>query len=88
MSGVKCGFNDSPAVSGADLLVRFGPTLPVSVGFDPTYDGADLSRAPAPGLEGIQALIDTGAAECCIDSALAASLRNRYGCPTSLAALG
>ena len=58
----------------AELLVAIGPTLLVNVGFDPSFDAADLLRAPVPGLEGVQALVDTGAGECCIDSALAASL--------------
>jgi hypothetical protein len=74
MPEAKCGFNDGPSVSGADLLVRFGPTLVVNVGFDPAYDVAKPEVTPVPGIQGAQALIDTGAGECCIDSALAASL--------------
>ena len=74
MPEAKCGFNDSPTTSGAELLVTIGPTLFVNVGFDPSFDAADLLRTPAPGLEGVHALIDTGAGECCIDSALVAAL--------------
>jgi hypothetical protein len=74
MPEAKCGFNDGPAASGAELLVSIGPTLLVNVGFDPSFDAADLSKAPIPGLEGVHALVDTGAGECCIDSVLAASL--------------
>jgi predicted aspartyl protease len=74
MPETRCGFDDGPSVRGADLLVSLGPTLLVSVGFDPTYDETDLSRAPTPGIERVRALVDTGAHECSIDSALAASL--------------
>ena len=71
----KCGFDDAPGgASGCDLLVYYGPTLLVDVGFDPSFEiGANLG-APVPGIMGIRALVDTGAAESCIDSLLAAQL--------------
>jgi predicted aspartyl protease len=70
----KCGFNDGPHGSGADLLVSVGPTLFVDVGFDPNYDALVEGAKPIPGVENVHALVDTGATECCIDSALALSL--------------
>jgi predicted aspartyl protease len=74
MSTTKCGFDDSPLVSGCDLLVANGPSLNVNVGFDPTYDAKDLTKAPALAVSDILALVDTGATECCIDSQLATRL--------------
>jgi len=32
---IKCGYKDSRDGSAADLLVGFGPTLRVNIGFDP-----------------------------------------------------
>jgi hypothetical protein len=46
----------------------------VDIGFDPAYTSAVPWRIPAGGISGIGALIDTGAAESCIDSLLAAQL--------------
>src|SRR6266705_926422 len=72
MPTVKCGFNDAPGVSGSGLLVAWGPTLAVNVGFDPNYKGPPAM--PVPGITDIRALVDTGATECCIDSFLATQL--------------
>jgi Aspartyl protease len=74
MSTTKCGFDDTPAASGATLLVANGPSLAVNVGFDPAYDAKNPTGPPAPGVTGLWALVDTGATECCIDSQLAARL--------------
>jgi predicted aspartyl protease len=74
MSTTRCGFDDGPLGLGRDFLVANGPSLGVNVGFDPTYDAKDLTKAPVPGITGTLALVDTGAAECCIDSQLAARL--------------
>jgi predicted aspartyl protease len=68
----RCGFNDSPGVSGSQQLVSFGPTLWVDIGFDPTYK--PFVGIPTPGIQHIEALVDTGATECCIDNLLAAQL--------------
>lgn len=48
-------------------------TLLVDIGFDATFK-AGLGVVPTPGMTGVQALVDTGAGESCIDSALAAQL--------------
>lgn len=72
MPQTKCGFDNSPGASGSDLLVAWGPTLLVNVGFDPDYKGPPAE--PIPGITEIRALVDTGATECCIDSLLASQL--------------
>ena len=71
MARTRCGFNDSPGTSGAELLVTFGPTLRVNIGFDPAFKPGNV---PVPGLTDLPALVDTGASESCIDSLLAAQL--------------
>jgi predicted aspartyl protease len=74
MPSVKCGFDSVPGgASGAELLVFYGPTLLVDIGFDVSFQQAS-GRGPTPGMSGIHALVDTGATESCIDSALAAHL--------------
>lgn len=76
MAEIKCGFDDGPGGSGSDLLVFLGPTLFVDVGFDPDHDPiANPHSIPTPGIAGVQALVDTGASECCIDSLLAVQLK-------------
>ncbi len=73
MPTARIGFNDTDSLSGLDLLIRFGPTLFVQIGFDPAYT-PDVSPCPSlPQLE-LPALVDTGASESCIDSALAQKL--------------
>ena len=75
MVEAKCGFNNSPNAPGCDLLVSLGPTLLVNIGFDPNHDPVANPRGiPVPGITGVQALVDTGATECCIDSLLATEL--------------
>ena len=73
MPEVDCGFQTPPGsgVDGKDLLVYFGPTLMVDIGFDPTYTPG---KTPIPTMRGLQALVDTGALESCIDSLLASQL--------------
>ena len=73
MPETKCGFNDSANVSGSDLLAAFGPTLKVDIGFDSKFrpNGKNI---PIAGIKGVNALVDTGAQECCIDNLLAATL--------------
>lgn len=73
MVKAKVGFDDGDGGTGGDWLVRFGPTVYVQVGFDPAYRPG-MPGAPAlPGIR-LPALVDTGAFDCCIDSALAAKL--------------
>jgi predicted aspartyl protease len=73
MPETHCGFSDvTGGASGSDLLVTYGPTLYVDIGFDTTFEIGKTN--PAPGITGIKALVDTGAMESCIDSMLAAQL--------------
>ena len=75
MPETKCGFETIPGgASGSDLLVAYGPTLKVDIGFDPAYSHKNIGQIPIPGLRGISALVDTGATESCIDSRLASQL--------------
>jgi predicted aspartyl protease len=72
--------------SGQDLLLVKGPTIVVEVGFEATLF-ADPSKTPAIALamaqgitvpstlKAVEALIDTGAAESCIDEDLANELQ-------------
>ena len=73
MPTTRVGFDDGGGISGRDALIRYGPTLYVQIGFDPTYRPAETTR---PNLSDIRlpALVDTGALESCIDSALASKL--------------
>ena len=73
MRKARCGFNDGPAGSGRQLLVAFGPTLDVNIGFDPDYRITSAQRPQLPDMT-VQALLDTGATESCIDAMLAAHL--------------
>ena len=75
MPETKCGFDSVPeGASGSELLVAYGPTLRVDIGFDPAYNPKNLGQIPVPGISGIAALVDTGATESCIDSLLAIQL--------------
>lgn len=71
MDEALCGYDHAPR--GAELLVRFGPSLKVDVGFDPNFV-AGFGGPPTPGLKGLDALIDTGAQESYVDRALVAEL--------------
>lgn len=68
MATANCGFNGRP-----DSLVRYGPTISVQIGFDTEFE---FSRGGHPNLPTnlLHALVDTGAMESCIDSALAIEL--------------
>ena len=61
MPTTRCGFDDGPTLTGRAALTLHGPTLDVEIGFE---KGGPLYYA----------LVDTGAAESCIDSALAIQL--------------
>ena len=74
MASTECGFEDVPGgASGGDLLAAYGPTLFVDIGFDSAYQKSQ-KMPPIPGMKSVRALVDTGAGESCIDSALAAQL--------------
>jgi predicted aspartyl protease len=68
-----CGFDSGPAGNGADLLELYGPTLVVDIGFDQAWR-PDVTTNPNLTGTGLQALVDTGATESCIDQMLAAAL--------------
>ena len=72
MTSIKAGFSNTDDALASDLLVRYGPTLAVQIGFDPNFQlgrsHPDIPKVPYP------ALVDTGATECCIDSAIAVDL--------------
>ncbi|MGA2967511.1 MAG: hypothetical protein ABSD64_14985 [Terriglobales bacterium] len=77
MVQTKCGFDNLPGGQPAhELLVSLGPTLIVDIGFDPSFDPAQLplGKLPAPGIKGLHGLVDTGATESCIDNLLATQL--------------
>src|ERR1700674_4058016 len=77
MAKTKCGFEPVPGgATGQALLTYYGPTISVDIGFDPNHkpDAAGVWTMPVPGISGVIALVDTGAAECCIDSLLATQL--------------
>lgn len=73
MPTIRIGFTDIDSFSGQEMLVRFGPTMFVQIGFDPAYNHQVSSRPSLTELE-FPALVDTGASESCIDSALAQKL--------------
>ena len=73
MPTIKCGFDDGQHAKGSALLIVFGPTVRVDIGFDPQWV-AGSGVTPAAGTKGLPALIDTGSTESCIDSLLAAQL--------------
>lgn len=71
-------------IFGKDLLIRKGPTVPVEIGFNPGLihpDPAMVQAAVAavhaapPASQLLDALIDTGAGESCIDEDLATQLQ-------------
>lgn len=75
MPETNCGFLDNQnGASGASLLSTYGPTLRVDIGFDSEWKPAVPNIAPKSILQNLEALVDTGAAECCIDSFLASQL--------------
>lgn len=75
MARTKCGFDSVPGgATGGQMLAVYGPTLKVDIGFDPAFVPGIPGVIPVPGMTGIDALVDTGATECCIDSLLAAQL--------------
>lgn len=76
MARAKCGFDDIPGGAAGKLLLSYlGPTILVDIGFDPNFNPTSLpSAAPIAGVQGVRALVDTGAGDNCIDNLLATSL--------------
>jgi predicted aspartyl protease len=74
MRETNCGFNSSHGINGADLLATWGPTLQVNIGFDKEWNAENTSSAPHAGINFVDALVDTGAGESCIDDLLASQL--------------
>lgn len=74
MVSTRCGFDSGPAGTGSDLLASYGPTLIVNIGFDSNFRPNAPNLRPGPGIAGVQALVDTGASESCIDGLLAAQI--------------
>lgn len=72
MSEVECGFTAEPAVVAPELLVREGPVIAVDVGFNPRRSPGG---APFPASRQVQALLDTGATDSCVDETLARELQ-------------
>jgi hypothetical protein len=74
MVQTKCGFDDlAGRAPGSHLLVFHGPTLFVAVGFNPQFVPTGVNP-PNPAALTVQALVDTGATESCIDNLVAAQL--------------
>ena len=74
MMDVNCGFSDQPGRSGQEALALYGPTLLVEIGYDPDFEENDRERPDIPD-DLRPALVDTGAAESCIDADFAREMR-------------
>ena len=93
MTIADCGFRDEGRIPGRDLLIYFGPTLEVRVGFDIQFwlaQSANEADTIQPNLPPIPfpALVDTGATESCIDEALAEALELPVVDEVSIAGVG
>ena len=74
MANIQCGFdNMDKGVADALLLVDRGPTLKVNIGFDAGWN-PKIGVDPQSSIKDIDALVDTGASESCIDNLLAVEL--------------
>ena len=73
MPTTSVGFDDDGGTLGRDVLVGYGPTIYVQIGFDPSFRQTDSARPGLPEVR-LPALVDTGATESCIDSVLATEL--------------
>lgn len=74
MAKTKCGFDTQGGIHGSLLLSAMGPTLLVDIGFDPDFKVQTPPMVPRPSISNVEALVDTGAGESCIDSLLASQL--------------
>ncbi|WP_419317658.1 hypothetical protein ACN2C7_14410 [Caulobacter sp. ErkDOM-E] len=72
MAETQAGFKHGKSELAQDLLVRFGPTLLVDIGFKPI---AITDNGPELEFRGLKALVDTGAGDSCIDSGIAGRAR-------------
>lgn len=70
MPMVEAGFHSEDGKAEHEKLLRYGPTIQVTVGPMPTDEPTSEEE-----LESALALIDTGASESCIDINLAKKLR-------------
>ena len=71
---VDCGFSGGEQASGEQMLLTFGPTLLVDVGFNPEHKYGVNGAFPKSAAAQVPALVDTGAIMSCIDDALAQKL--------------
>ncbi len=71
MPEANCGFEGGP--HSGKLLSYHGPTIWVSIGLDPQWT-KEMNAAPKPAVTHVEALVDTGAQESCIDRLLAAQI--------------
>lgn len=74
MARTRCGFNNVAGGAPAHELLTFhGPTLSVTISFDPQFVFTGANPPPSGGLQ-VHALVDTGATESCIDNVIGAQL--------------
>lgn len=73
MPVASAGFYDHGNLLGRNTLAQFGPTIEVNVGIDAGFQPG-VSDRPALPDRPLLAIVDTGAAVSCIDSALAIEL--------------
>ncbi|HJU60687.1 MAG TPA: hypothetical protein VJ864_01475, partial [Candidatus Binatia bacterium] len=71
MLTIDCGFEGAP--QAWRMLVLRGVVLSVNVGFDSNYK-PESNTPPKAGVSRIEALVDTGSDESCIDNILAHTL--------------
>jgi hypothetical protein len=74
MAKTKCGFDNQGGLHGSAILASLGPTLLVDIGFDSEFKIQNSALIPKPAITNVEALVDTGASESCIDSLLAVQL--------------
>lgn len=67
----ECGFHTEP--NGSYLLGLHGPTILVDIGFDPAFHPSN-NAAPVAAITNMPALVDTGASQTYIDTAVATAL--------------
>jgi hypothetical protein len=74
MKTATCGYTNLGSITGQQRLAFLGPVIQVDIGFDAGYHAASKAP-PTPNVKGINALVDTGASQCCIDATLAMQLQ-------------
>ena len=67
----ECGFHTDP--NGSYLLALHGPTILVDIGFDPAFNPSN-NAIPVAAITNMPALVDTGASQSYIDTAVATAL--------------